>query len=280
MPSEQPDYLIVMPSILGGNLRDQSDNERVSDLGQRAQVAADYFQVPVLGVQRTNRTDIVRRKHFLGMPKSYDPSEYSQIVAEEAGMVADCASGLGVAKLALIGVSAGGERGLAHVEAGLRYNSLFVFDPPAMVEAGAHRSFGRWAAYQARVAVEDITGHPNMPNEHRLPYAARGEVSAIEDMLLHRNPWTTRASFSTLARLASLTIPGMENASTRLVIPEHTFNAPGFTHQIIEGLNMLAGAAKSDFSAQSTDMPHRATDDPVRLAKIVNQSAILPPISL
>lgn len=268
-----------MPSILGGNLRDKTDKSRVSDLGQRAMVLANTLQIPVMALQRVDVDDLKTRRHFLGLPKAYDPSEYAQVVTREAETIAAVAAYHGKEKISLVGVSAGAERGLAHVQSGLPYKSLFLFDPPAMHIATARYNFSRWAYSQARVAFQDITGRPDMPNENPLPYKAQGEVSGLQDMALHKEIWSGGQSFDTLAELANLGIASMTCSSTRLVIPIQSFNLP--TNQVAEVvglLNLTASDTKSDFLAEVIHKPHRVCDDPVRLAQMVSRATIFPTI--
>ncbi|MFZ1249812.1 MAG: hypothetical protein WAQ24_05890 [Candidatus Saccharimonadales bacterium] len=272
-----PDSLVVMPSILGGNLRDKADPSRVSDLGQRAQTLADASGFAVMAIQRTNPDDLRSRTYALGLPRAYDASDYTKLVADEAAQIDKEASTHGASHISLVGVSAGGERGLAHVTAGLHYKSLFVFDPPAMQHSSAGTAFGRWATYQAKVALQDALGKPNYPNENPLEYKAQGEITALADLALHRDIWTQDNSFATLMGLAYASVPGMKNTHTHLIIPKNTFNLPpGQAPRLVRALNLIATIVKSDFIAQTTDQPHRVTDDPVRLARMVQASGILP----
>ncbi len=271
--------LVVMPSILGGNLRDKADSSRVSDLGQRAQTLAETLQIPVLALQRLSPDDLRSRKHVLGLPKAYDPSEYTQIVAQEAAMISKVGEQLNRDKISLVGASAGAERGLAHVESGLPYRSLFLFDPTAMHKDSATRNFTRWATVQARTVIQDITGRADMPNEHPLPYRAEGQISGLDDMAIHRIIWTGAQSLRTIEKLAGLEIDGMEDSSTRLLVPAESFNfANGQVAGVVEMLSAIARGAKSDFTAELVQAPHRAADDPVRLVHMVTSSFIFPAI--
>ena len=249
----------------------------MGDLGQRAQELAARSGLPVLALQRLTADDIKSRNHFLGLPKAIDPTEYTRIVAAESIAIESARQQRGAGSLALVGASAGAERGLAHMEtdSGL-YRSLFVFDPTAMRSSLAPAAFVQWAAYQVRVQYADKTGQADTPNSNKLPYPTTGEIGPLEDMFVHRKIWTRGESFRSLMRLAALESPGAKNVLTRAYFPSRTFlGSTEVQHEVASRLMDAALSTGANFTAQTVELPHRATDDPVRLARMVLASGVL-----
>jgi len=267
--------LIVMPNILGGSLWNMQNQEQVGDLGQRAQELSTATGAHVLAYERATLDDIKSRKHFLGLPKAYDPKEYVLAVAEEGRRLTDLQRELAAMHLYLVGVSAGAERGLALTAAGMSFNGAFLYDPIGMVKSNTLRSLSRWGAHQLNAEIMHLKGTRPEPNQHRLPYKFESEVSGIVDMALHRAIWNSDSSYRHLRAIASdekdpSAYAHMHDSKVRLLLPDHSFTAPSevaYMHALV--LNARAKSYGVDLEVELTSHRHWATDDPKRLSKLV-----------